>query len=390
MPRSSSKHVAEKAGVSTATVSHVINGTRFVSDETRQKVLDAIAALSYRPNAIARGLVTNSTRIVGLVVSDITNPFFTAVARGVEDEMISHGYNTIFCNTDEDPAQEENYLHLLATQQIDGLIIAPTGVRCESLMALAESDVPIVQLDRQSPRIEAPIVGVNNEEGAYQAIRYLIGLGHRRIAYLMGIETVSTQIDRLNGWKRALHEANLRVNDELIVRADPRFYGTLPVGSGFMVRPAPHHQTLPSAYEVLQDLLKLPQHPSAIFVATNQLTLGTLYAFRECGLRCPEDISLISFDDHDWAPLFNPPLTVVRQPTYRLGQTAARLLMRMINGEQVEAPLPLSVELVVRSSCSAPPVGVSWLSDGHNPTSENPSQEHKQEHTKEVVIDRSY
>ena len=220
------------------------------------------------------------------------------------------------------------------------------------------------------------MVGVNNEEGAYQAIRYLISLGHRRIAYLMGIETVSTQIDRLNGWKRALHEADLPVDDELIVRADPRFYGTLPVGSGFMVRPAPHHQTLPSAYEVLQDLLKLPQHPSAIFVATNQLTLGTLYAFRECGLRCPEDISLISFDDHDWAPLFSPPLTVVRQPTYRLGQTAARLLMQMINGEQVEAPPPLSVELVVRASCGAPPVGVSWLSDGRTPTSENPSQEH--------------
>lgn len=359
MARASSKDVAQHAGVSTATVSHVVNGTRFVSDETRQKVLDAIALLNYRPNAIARGLVTNSTRIVGLVVSDITNPFFTAVARGVEDEMISHGYNTIFCNTDEEPEREENYLHLLTTQQIDGLIIAPTGVRCESLLALAQAEVPIVQLDRQSPSLDAPVVGVNNEEGAYQAVRYLIGLGHQRIAYLMGIETVSTQIERLNGWKRALREANLPIDDELIVRADPRFYGILPGASGSVIRPAPHHPTMPSAHEVLQGLLRLPNHPSAVFVANNQLTLGTLYAFKSLGLRCPEDVSLISFDDHDGAPFFNPPLTVVRQPTYRLGQAAARLLMQMIRGEQSVAAPALTVELVVRASCGAPTTNAS-------------------------------
>lgn len=362
MARVSSKDVAKRAGVSIATVSHVINDTRFVSDETRAKVLEAIEALNYRPNAIARGLVTNSTHKIGLVISDITNPFFTAVARGVEDEISSHQYNTIFCNTDEIPEREENYLHLLATQQVDGLIIAPTGVRCETLLTLAESGIPIVLLDRKTPELEAPLVGVNNEEGAHQAIQHLINLGHRRIAYLMGIEAVSTQIDRLNGWKRALQEANLPVEDELIVRADPRFYGVLPSGSGFSVRSAPHRQSLPSAIDVLRDLLKPPQRPSALFVASNQLTLGALYAFRDSGLRCPDDISLVSFDDHDWAPLFNPPLTVVRQPTYRLGQTAARLLMQMINGEAVHTPALLPVELVIRESCGPPPPGGSWLS----------------------------
>lgn len=370
MARVSSKDVAKRAGVSIATVSHVINGTRFVSDETRDKVRTAISDLNYRPNAIARGLATNSTRKIGLVISDITNPFFTAVARGVEDEIGRHRYNTILCNTDEIPEREEAYLHLLATQQVDGLIIAPTGVRSETLIELAESDVPIVQLDRTSPDLQAPLVGVNNEEGAYQAIRYLIGLGHRRIAYLMSLETISTQLERLEGWKQALREANLPVDDELIVRADPRFYG-IQLGHGdSVVRPAPHQPAMPSAYEVLQGLLRLPQHPSAVFVASNQLTLGTLYAFKECGLRFPEDISLISFDDHDWAPLFSPPLTVVRQPTYRLGQTAAHLLMQMINGERVQTPPPLSVELVVRASCGAPPVDVSWPPKDRTPITE--------------------
>ena len=354
MARTSSKDVANRAGVSIATVSHVINGTRFVSEETRAKVREAIAALNYRPNAIARGLVTNSTRIIGLVVSDITNPFFTAVARGVEDEMIGQGYNTIFCNTDEDPQREDNYLHLLAAQQIDGLIIAPTGVNSDSLIALAKTDVPIVQLDRRSPRLEAPLIGVDNETGVYQAVQYLIGLGHRRIAFLMGFETVSTQIDRFNGWRRALLEANLPAGDELIIRADPRFYGVVPSLSETVVQPASHEHAMPSAYEALQELLCSPYRPTAIFAATNQLTSGTLYAFNECGLRCPEDISLIGFDDHDWAPLFSPPLTVVSQPTYRLGQVAARFLMQLINGEQVEPPSSLPVQLIIRGSCAAP------------------------------------
>ena len=359
--RPSSKDVAKRAGVSIATVSHVINETRFVSDETRKKVLDAIGDLSYRPNAVARGLATKSTKKIGLVISEITNPFFTAVVRGIEDEAINQRYNIILGNTDEYPEREEDSLNLLATQQIDGLIIAPTGVPCAALSALAESGVPIVQLDRSSPGLAAPLVGVNNEEGAYQAINYLISLGHRRIAFLLGLDVISTQTERLNGWARALREADLPLDDDLIVRADPRFYGVLSDAGGplSLVKPVAQRHQLPSAYEIFQNLLKLPQRPSAIFVANNQLTLGALYAFRACGLRCPEDVSLISFDDHDWAPLFNPPLTVVRQPTYQLGQTAVRLLMQMINGESVENPPPLPVELVKRASCGAPPPGLT-------------------------------
>ncbi len=358
MAKVTSKDVARHAEVSIATVSHVINGTRHVNDATKARVLDAIAALGYHPNAIARGLVTRSTRNIGLVIAEITNPFFTAAVLGIEDETLSHRYNIVLWHTDEDPSREEDVLQLLASQQIDGLIIAPTGVRCVSLLALADSGVPVVQLDRSSAGLAAPLVGVNNEEGAYLAIRHLIGLGHRRIACVIDLDAISTQRERRQGWERALREAGLPVDDSLVVRADPRFYGVLPGESGSFssIGPFTQHQRLPSAYEALQNLLRPAQRPSAVFVANNQLTLGTLYALRSCGLRCPDDISLVSFDDHDWAPLFNPPLTVVRQPQYELGRTAARLLIQMINGKPAVAPPPLQVELVIRGSCAAPPV----------------------------------
>jgi LacI family transcriptional regulator len=342
MARAGIKDVAKQAGVSTATVSHVINETRFVREETRQKVIEAIEALNYQPNAIARGLVTSSTQTIGLVVSDIRNPFFTAVARGVEDEINRYDYHTIFCNTDEDPAREDDYLRLLSSRQIDGLIIAPTGVQSERLVQMIKTDIPIVLLDRTSPGIEAPFVRVDNEGGAYQAVRYLVELGHRRVGVLAGLETMSTMRARVKGYYHALAEANIPLDQDLVVHADPRFFNGQFNGN---------NQLVPTAYHALQRLLDLPEPPSALFVANNQMTLGALQALRQRDLPCPTAISLISFDDLDWAPFFSPPLTVVRQPTYELGKTAAELLIQLINKEPIEPPVPLPVQLVIRGSC---------------------------------------
>ena len=350
MARASMQDVADKAGVSSTTVSHVINQTRFVSEETRQRVLAAIEALDYQPSIIARGLATNSTQTIGLVVSDITNPFWPAVTLGIEHEINRHGYHTIFCNTDEDPAREDDYLRLLLARQIDGLLIAPTGVGSERLVRMAEANIPIVLLDRGTPALSAPVVGVDNEGGAYQATKHLIELGHRQIGVLMGIETISTQIMRLNGYRRALQESGLPVDEALMARADARFYKNLPVTVAPRSMKYTNNQPYPPASQALQQLLDLPDPPSAVFVTNNQMTLGALHAISERRLNCPDDISLISFDDHDWAPFFSPPLTVVRQPTYQLGQTAAQLLMRLINGEEIIAPTPLPVQLVVRGS----------------------------------------
>lgn len=350
MTRVNIKNVADYAGVSTATVSHVINGTRFVREETRQKVMAAVEALNYHPSTIARGLATKSTQAIGLIISDITNPFFTAVARGVEDQFNEHGYHTIFCNTDEDPAREDEYLRLLFAHQIDGLIIAPTGIYSDRLVQMAAAEVPIVLVDRAAPGLDAPVVGVDNECGAYKATRYLIELGHRRIGVITGLETISTLTDRVNGYRRALREANLPIDEALIVRADPRFYHDQSPPSTSL-QPLTNLQMTPSAFYALQQLLDLPHRPTALFVTNNQMTLGTLHAFKEKELRCPEDISLVSFDDHDWASLFSPALTVIRQPTYQLGQMAAKLLLKLIQHQEVIPPAPLPVELVVRESC---------------------------------------
>ena len=352
MARVRIKDVAKMAGVSTATVSHVINETRFVREETRQKVLEAIEALNYYPSAIARGLATNSTQTVGLIVSDIANPFFTAVARGVEDEINRHGYHTIFCNTDEDPAREDEYLRLLSARQIDGLIIAPTGIHSERLRRMAEAQTPIVLLDRGTPDIEAPLVCVDNEGGAYQATKHLIELGHRRIGVLTGLETISTQVARTDGYKRALKEAGIAINESLIVYANPHAYSNRPDQQAASPPTSlTNLQMTPSAFLALQQLLDLPDRPTAIFVTNNQMTLGAFHALKERNLRCPADISIMSFDDHDWASLFSPPLTVVRQPTYHLGQSAAKLLMQLITNEAVDSPGALPVELIIRESC---------------------------------------
>jgi len=352
MAKASIKDVARRAGVSTATVSHVINKTRFVRDETRQKVLDVIEELNYQPSAIARGLATNSTLTIGVVVSDITNPFFTAMVRSIQDELNEHAYHALILNTDEDPERENDVLRLLAARQIDGLIITPTGVRSEQLIQMALANLPIVLLDRGTPGVEAPVVGVDNEEGAYEATKHLLEAGHCRIAALVGLEAITTQLDRANGYRRALQEAGISIDEALIVHADPRFYKNQPAQFAMATPPrrATNLQMTPIAFQALQQILDLSDGTTAIFVANNQMTVGALHALKERGLRCPEDISLISFDDHDWALVFSPSLTVVRQPTYRLGLAAAKLLMKLINGEAIEQPSPLPVELIIRES----------------------------------------
>jgi LacI family transcriptional regulator len=321
-----------------------------VREETRKKVLQAVEELNYQPSAIARGLATNATQTIGLIVADITNPFFTAVARGVEAEIKQHGYHAIFCNTDEDPADEDEYLRLLFARHIDGLIIAPTGVRSRSLLRIAEANIPIILIDRTTPNFDAPLVSVDNRGGGYQATRYLIELGHRRIAVLTGLDIISTQRLRLQGYKDALAEANLPFDDYLVIRADPRVYHNPPHSSNSVVKPASDQKSMSNAYQTLQKLFELSNPPTAVFVTNNQMTLGTLQALREKNLVCPKDVSLVSFDDHDWAPLFSPPLTVVRQPIYQLGRTAAELLMKLITHQEVEFPPPLPVELIIRES----------------------------------------
>jgi LacI family transcriptional regulator len=321
--------VAARAGVSKTTVSHVMNGTRFVHPETRTKVETAIAELGYYPSSIARSLTTRKTATIAVVVSDISNPFFTAVVRGIEDGLQGRDYQLIVCNTDEDVDKQERYLRALLAKRVDGLIIAATGDPC-SFLTTVTKHISTLFIDRQPPGLDEPILGVDNESAAYDAVRHLRDHSHSRIAAVVGLPQVSTSAERLAGYRRALSDSGIAFDESLVCTGNSRIEGGM---------------------AAVGTLLALPDPPTAVFAANNLMTLGVLKALGMRRLRCPEDVALVGFDDHEWASCFTPPLTVVRQPTYDMGQAAASVLLRQIHGESGEPLSRMRAELVIRGSC---------------------------------------
>ncbi|MFY9135520.1 MAG: LacI family DNA-binding transcriptional regulator [Bacillota bacterium] len=327
--------VARKAGVSTSTVSHVINETRYVSDQVKQRVHAAMKDLNYQPNVIARSLRTRETQTVGVVVSDITNPFFTNIVRAIEDEVLKQGYNIILCDTDEKPEREQVYLRLLMGRRVDGLIVAPSSGNADLLQLAIESGYPTVLLDRSIPGLDADVVLSDNEGGAFDAVSYLVGIGHRRIGIIAGRLEVSTGTDRMAGYVRAIKAHGIPVDESLIEVA--QFKREI-------------------AYEKTREMLARPEPPTALFVCNNAMTAGAMAAVKAAGKKVPKDISVVGFDDSEWAALMDPPLTVVAQPIVELGTRAAQLLMRRISGGRVKTPraIVLKPELIVRGSCASP------------------------------------
>lgn len=334
MKRPTITDVARRAGVSKTTVSHVINQTRFVEEETRQRVLKAIQELNYRPSSVARSLTTNRTETIGVIISDASNHFFGEMLLEIEDVLRPAGYGLIVCNTAEILEREAHYLDLLLRQQVDGIIAAATSQRWD-ILALAEfQHTPVVYLDRYFEGLEGPFVGVDNQEGAYLGTRHLIEWGHRRIGILAGFQRLSTMRERLAGFHQALQDHDIPLPEEWVV--------TSPL-------------SVEAGHEAMRHILTLPERPTAVFLSNNLLSLGALLAMRELDLRCPEGVSVVGFDDHPWAAVAEPPLTVVRQPTQELGQVAARMLIDLINAEQSsETRVLLECQLVVRQSCCSP------------------------------------
>lgn len=329
--------VARAAGVSTATVSHVLNATRRVSQETRTRVEAAIEALHYRPSGVARGLSTRSTQTVGILVADITNPFYATVVRGVENTLLEHGYGLIVSNTDESEVREAEALRMMIGKRVDGLIVAPTGEQQAELESLVHLGIPTVFIDRAPPRRHGPLVAIDNAVAGYVATRHLLDLGHRRIAIIGRPPTVSTVTERVRGYRRAMGELGL------------------PVDPGLVVTVA---QQPEAAFEASIRLLRGPDPPTAVIATNHVMALGMLQAIRVEGIACPAGLSLVSFDDHPLAPLFTPPLTVVRMPTDQICTSAAHVLLRAMSerkeGAEPEPPaqedLVLKATLVVRQS----------------------------------------
>lgn len=327
--------VAKLAGVSAMTVSRVINNSGYISRETRSRVEAAIAELAYVPNALGRQLRSKRTKMLALVLSDIMNPFFTTIARGVEDAARAQGFSVMFCNTDESETEEAQYLLMLVERQVDGVLLVPASSSGRSLRMLSSHQVPVVVLDRRIESRNVDSVRCDSEGGAHMLTEHLVRLGHRRIAVLTGRRSVSTSADRVAGYRRALLDAGLDQDDDL-------------------VRYGEYNQV--DGYRMAREILAMDPRPTAIFAANNFIAFGVMRALREAGLRVPEDMSIVAFDDVPAAWVGDPFLTVVDQPAYEIGQRAAELMLSRLEGSTSGAgrEVVLPSELIVRRS-SGPP-----------------------------------
>jgi LacI family transcriptional regulator/LacI family repressor for deo operon, udp, cdd, tsx, nupC, and nupG len=327
------KDVAELAGVSTATVSRVLNNHPQVADETRFKVLWAMEQLSYQPSRVARRLRMEASQILGLIISDIANPFFTSVVRGIEDVAYANQYSLLLCNSDEDPVKEAMYVEVLQAERVAGIIISSIDENSTSCESLLRNGVPIVAMDRRLRPFDVDTVLVDNVKGAYQATSHLIHLGHRRIGLIGGPSRITTGRERREGYEKAVSEHGAELDQSLIKIGDFK---------------------QDSGYQRACELLEMDDPPTAIFTANNLMTLGALNAIHEKGLNIPQDVAIVGFDDMPWATSLNPPLTAVAQPTYELGQVAAEMLLaRIADRDHPIQEIKLETALIIRQSCGS-------------------------------------
>jgi DNA-binding LacI/PurR family transcriptional regulator len=326
------KDVARLAGVSTTTVSRVLTNERYVKEEVRNAVREAIARLNYKPSRTARSLRAQKSKIIGLIISDIQNPFFTSLVRAVEDVAYQHKYAVFLCNTDEKSDKEKFYLDLMQGEQVAGVIVSPCYEKDDPCLSLLKAHIPFVIIDRQLTDMDVDTVAVNNVQSAYDLVDHLIADGHTRIGAVLGDLTVTTGRERYEGYVRALAAHNIPLNP-LFVRTG-----------------VPREET---GYCLTEDLLILPEAPTALFTGNSLLTMGAMRAIYGRGMHIPDDIALVAFDEINWMSLVQPALTVVAQPTYELGEAAANLLLsRIQNPARPPQKVIAQGLLTVRQSCA--------------------------------------
>ncbi|HEX4039496.1 MAG TPA: LacI family DNA-binding transcriptional regulator [Acidobacteriaceae bacterium] len=326
------RQIAETASVSVGTVSHVLNGSARVTEPRRRRVMEAIRKLGYQPSELARGLRRNFTAMLGMIIPDITNPFFPGIVRGAEDIACQSGYRLVLCNSDNDEAKELSYLNDLRSFRPSGLLIIPSGSVSDSL---SHPDANIVFVDRCPAEWKGDFVTADNEGGAYQVGRHLLALGHRHLGVITGPLSVTSAADRLRGFRRALAEMDMTIGSEYIQEA--RFNSE-------------------SGYSAALRLLQMLPRPTAIFAANDLLACGALAAAQHLRLRCPEDLSVAGFDNLEFVEHTAPALTTVHQSGYQIGATACRLLLeRIADRNKPPVRLVLPTELKVRNSTGPPP-----------------------------------
>jgi LacI family transcriptional regulator len=319
------KEVARQAKVSVGTVSNVVSGSAPVSPKLRERVLKAISHLDYQPNHVARSLKVRQTRMLGMVVSDITNPFFPQMVRGAEDAALSHNYLLVTINTDDHLEREKQILSVLRTRRVDGilLVMSPNDGDVTHIRNTIAAGIPVVCLDRLPPSLSVDSVATDNVKGAEMCVRHLISMGHLHIGIITGSVKLQTASDRLKGYENALTEAGVPIDRNLIREGDFR---------------------LEAGYRLSKGLLLSAKRPSALFATNALMGLGAVKAAEELGLRCPQDVAIAMFDDLPIAEALRPHLTAVAQPAYSIGFQGAELLIGRIEGS-VNGKKPITIRL---------------------------------------------
>lgn len=327
--------VAQLAQVSTATASRALSRPDMVAQSTRERVLSAAQQLGYQPNVLARSLRQGETRTIGVVVTDILNPFHATLAKGIQDAADRHGYVAFLFNSDEEPAKERRALETLRGHLPQGLILVPTSGAREHLKAMP--DLPVVELDRVTGNPDATTVTTDNAGGGAAATRHLIELGHTRIGMIVGQQDISTATQRHDAYRAALEAAGLTYDPALVL-------------------PGNHRED--DGYRAAMRLLSLPadRRPTALFVGNNEMTVGAVLAARALNLHIPADLSIVGFDDSRWAQTMTPPLTVVAQPAYDLGVQACEQLIALLGRTRTKsaARVQLPTTLIIRHSTGPP------------------------------------
>jgi LacI family transcriptional regulator len=324
------KQVAQRAGVSISTVSHVINNTRVVSDDVRQRVQGIIAEMRYVPSAVARSLKNDKTNTIGVLVPNSSNPYFAELIRWIEDAAFELGYHIILCNAHGGGQKQTAYLRLLTEKRIDGLVLVASGADDEQDLLLRHESIPIIQLERALPGLDADLVQGGQEEGAWQATRHLIELGHRTIACVSGPADLPRSRERVGGFLRAMREAGLDVPADAVLHVE---------------------FTSAGGHAAFRSLLARPQRPSAVFVTSDLMAIGGLCAASGAGVRVPGELSVVGYDDIGAACYAAPPLTTMAPPKREMARLAiARLIERIRGDHEPLRSIALAGSLVVRAS----------------------------------------
>lgn len=326
------KDVARMAGVSTATVSKYMNGIT-VKDQNRISIDNAIQTLDFKVNVIARGLKTNKTMTVGVLIPSLENIFATSIVSYIERILLQYGYSTIICDYNQDPGLENDKFDFLIGKSVDGIIIMPLGINVEKVRKAIENDISIVLIDRPLKGLECDVVLVDNLNASYSAVEKLIMMGHREIGIICGPQNIFTAQERLKGYMRVHEDYNIAVNDENIK------YGDYEIQSG---------------YELMIGFLEKNVSPSAVFVTNYEMTLGAIMALNERNIKIPEEISFIGFDNQQLAKVIKPNPVIIVQPIQQIGECAANLIIKRLKGDKSNSPcmFRLKTEMIDGQSIS--------------------------------------